>query len=264
MKHVRSLEDEPPLLQGYRLQRQSGAERQAKYANEVWKRFKRQGDAAYQQLLSLLVDRQQGLCMYCERLVVDDSTALLVQDSYLIEHVKPKSGAVGRVLDWKNLGLSCWARSVPKEMKTCADAKSYHDLPLGCDPRQLPISPPLLDVSLNGLLKPNNEHCKRIGVSSAELDDVINNLLNLNCEPLRVKRQKVRDTLRMKYSLLLQELREMGLGETEMTKALHAFVALRLSPTGDKHLLRSFWTTERIELGGVAEGWITANVAIFQ
>jgi len=263
MKHVRGLQAEPPLLGDYCLLRQSGANRSAKYANDVWKRFKKHGDNAYQQVLSLLVDRQQGLCMYCERLVVDNSTASLEQDSYLVEHVLPKSGASGRVLDWKNLGLSCWARYTTKQDKTCADAKTFHNLPPGLDPRQLPLSPSLLNVSSDGLLKPNIDHCERYGVNVDALGEAIK-LLNLNYEPLRVKRQEVRDTLRKEFFLLLTGLRGKGLAETEVTMALYALVSSRLSPAGDQNLLREFWTTERIELDVIAESWIAANSGLFQ
>jgi len=89
-------------------------------------------------------------------------------------------------------------------------------------------------------------------------------LLNLNAEPLRVKRQEVRDDLREQFLSLQQALREMGLEEAETSKALDEFVSSRLRPQGNHQLLMSFWTTERIELGALAEGWITANMEIFQ
>lgn len=263
MKHVRSLEAEPPLLGDYRRSRQSRTAAPASEATGVWDRFKKRAPSAYKELRDLLVTRQYGLCMYCERLLVDNLTGLLEHDSYLVEHVLPKAGAAGRVLDWNNLGLSCWVRGALKEMKTCADAKSFHDLPSGCDPRDLPLMPSLIDVSLDGKLTQKLGLGGNFGESVDALSDAIR-LLNLNAESLRVKRQKVRDDLRGQFLSLLQALREMGLEEAEMSLAIDEFVASRLRPQGDHQLLISFWTTERIELGALAECWIAANREIFQ
>jgi hypothetical protein len=113
------------------------------------------------------------------------------------------------------------------------------------------------------LLKPNIDHCERYGVNVDALGEAIK-FLNLNYEPLRVKRQEVRDTLRKEFFLLLTGLRGKGLAETEVTMALYALVSSRLSPAGDQNLLREFWTTERIELDVIAESWIAANSGLFQ
>lgn len=263
MKHVRSLEAEPPLLGGYCRSPRSRSAAPASEATGVWDRFKKRAPSAYKELRDLLVKRQYGLCMYCERLLVNNLTGLLEDDSYLVEHVLPKAGAAGRVLDWNNLALSCWVRGAPREMKTCADAKLFHDLPSGCDPRELPLIPSLVDVSLDGILSQNLRSGEHFDECVDALSDAIR-ILNLNAESLRVKRQKVRDDLRGQFLSLLQALREMGLEEAEMTLALDEFAASRLSPQGDHQLLISFWTTERIELGALAESWIAANMQIFQ
>jgi uncharacterized protein (TIGR02646 family) len=261
MKHVRALEVEPPLLGEYRCLPAAGANRPANEATEVWKRFKKRAPDAYRQLISLLANRQQGLCMYCERLLVDPSTAELISDSYLVEHVLGKSGGHGRVLDWTNLALSCWVRYASKDNKTCADAKLHQELPNGCDPRQLPIAPALLEVSSDGLLKPNPQLCESYGADPEALKSTIK-LLELNAEPLRVNRQKVRDTLRKQYSELLIALKGRGLEEAVIMQALRAFVASRLEPVNG--LLKSFWTTERCELGEIAETWIIDNANLFE
>jgi len=261
MKHVRSLQGEPGSLGDYRRLPQSGANRAAGYATEVWKRFKTRAPDAYQELRDSLASRQQGLCMYCESLIVEPTSGTLTQDSYLVEHVLPKSGAAGRVLDWQNLALSCWVQYASRQNKTCGDAKSYHDLPAGCDPRQLPLVPGLLEVSSVGLLRPNAQHCTAFGLQSQDLEKAID-LLNLNAEPLRKKRQTTRDTLREKYTELLRTLTANGATTTAVAHALKAFIASRLQP--DNGLLKSFWTTERCELGAIAEAWIAANTGLFQ
>lgn len=261
MKHVRSLQGEPVLLGDYRRLPQSGANLAARHATEVWKRFKTRGPNAYQELRDSLVSRQQGLCMYCESLLVEPTSGTLIPDSYLVEHVLPKSGAAGRVLDWQNLALSCWVRHAPKQDKTCGDAKEHHDLPAGCDPRQLPIVPALLEVSSEGLLRPNMQHCEAFGLQSQDLVDAID-LLNLNAEKLRKKRQTTRDTLRQSYTDLLRSLTGSGADTAMITQAQLKFVALRLQPASG--LLKSFWTVERCELGAIAEAWIAANTGLFQ
>ena len=71
MKHVRSLQGEPGLLGDYRRLPQSGANQDARYAKEVWKQFKKRAPEAYRELRDSLASQQQGLCMYCERLLVE-------------------------------------------------------------------------------------------------------------------------------------------------------------------------------------------------
>ena len=261
MKHVRSLQGEPDLLGDYRRLPQSGANRAAKHATKVWKRFKRQAPDAYQELRNSLASRQQGLCMYCESLLIEPTSGALIQDSYLVEHVLPKSGAAGRVLDWQNLALSCWVRHAPRQDKTCGDAKEHVNLPAQCDPRQLPVVPGLLEVNSEGLLRPNVQHCEAIGLQCQDLEDTIS-LLNLNAEPLRKKRQTTRDTLRQGDTNLLRALLESGVDVTTITQARRAFIASRLQPANG--ILKPFWTAERCELGALAETWIRENADLFQ
>jgi hypothetical protein len=47
-----------------------------------------------------------------------------------------------------------------------------------------------------------------------------------------------------------------------IVQAHQEFVALRLQPANG--LLKSHWTTERCELGAIAEAWIAANKGLFQ
>jgi|688.fasta_scaffold551296_1 uncharacterized protein (TIGR02646 family) len=261
MKHVRSLQSEPGLLGEYRGLPQSGANRDARYATEVWKRFKTRNPDAYKELRDSLASQQQGLCMYCERLLVEPMSGTLIQDSYLIEHVLPKSGAAGRVLDWRNHALSCWIRYASKQIKTCADRKWHHDLPPRCDPRQLPLIPGLLEVSSEGLLRPNAQHCDAFGLQCQDLEDTIS-LLNLNAEPLRKKRQIARDMLRQSYTDLLRALLESGADVAAITQAQRDFIASRLQPANG--FLKPFWTAERCGLGALAETWIRENASLFQ
>jgi uncharacterized protein (TIGR02646 family) len=185
MKYVRPLREEPPLLASFRNQGNSGANGIASKARKIWDRFKKWEDGrAYNEVLNLLIKRQQGLCMYCESLVIDQTTGELKNESYQVEHVLSKSGADGRVLDWKNLALSCWVKHQGRTNKTCGDAKGGKDLPDGSDPRTLPLSPALLEVGLDGRLKVRHQPCEQAGVKPDSLSSAIE-ILNLNSEGLR-------------------------------------------------------------------------------
>jgi uncharacterized protein (TIGR02646 family) len=196
MKFVRPLREEPPLLASFRNQGNSGANGKASKAKKIWDRFKKWEDGrAYKEVLNLLIKSQQGLCMYRESLVIDQTSGEPKNESYQVEHVLSQSGADGRVLDWRNLALSCWRKHPGgNTRKTCGDAKGGQDLPDGSDPRTLPLSPALLEVGSNGLLKVRDQPCVQAGVNPDALSSAIK-ILNLNSESLWKKCQDIREDL---------------------------------------------------------------------
>jgi len=167
MKRVRALTAEPPLLATYRASNPSEEKRPATEAKSVWDGF-RSDQAAYGQVLEKLAKAQQGLCLYCEQLLVDQS-GTLVSGDYQIEHVMAKSGATGRVLDWTNLALACTGGTYPHHKDTsrflhgqnnsCGQSKGDADLPSGTDPRTIPLVGLLVDVGLDGKLAANSQNC---------------------------------------------------------------------------------------------------------
>src|SRR6266545_4047285 len=105
MKHVRALTAEPPLLAKYRAAYPDEEKRPTSEATAAWDQFK-SDQPAWAELLATLVKAQQGLCIYCEQRIVDGAGKLVAND-YQVEHVRAKSGALGRVLEWRNLALAC-------------------------------------------------------------------------------------------------------------------------------------------------------------
>jgi hypothetical protein len=117
--------------------------------------------------------------------------------------------------------------------------------------------------SLDGRLAPNLAACNQHNLPHANLDATINEVLNLNCERLRVARQKVADNIRNWLVPLLQELLDdPQIDHSEQQQEMERMVARRLRPDAGGHL-RAFWTTERCALGEPADAWVQDNLALF-
>lgn len=272
MKHVRALSGEPPLLAQYRASHPIEEQRPASEATATWEGFK-SDRLAYSELLTKLAEAQQGLCIYCEQRLVDGSGKLIPND-YQAEHVQAKSGAVGRVLDWRNLALACAggtyrhhqdsSRQYTSALDTsCGQTKGDDDLPPGCDPRTYPLLDPLVEVGLGGELSVNTQHCAKAGVSPQDIVDAIE-LLNLDCERLRKARQDRRDNVNSWLVPLLAELLvATHLGPAQRQQMLDLWIAGRLQPDTSGYL-RAFWTTERCALGPSADTWISNNLGLLQ
>jgi uncharacterized protein (TIGR02646 family) len=270
MKHTRALSTEPPLLAQYRQTYPNEEQRPADEAGATWDGFKTD-QAAYRQVLDELARVQQGLCIYCEQRLVDLSGQRVAND-YQVEHIQAKSGAVGRVLDWKNLALACAGgtythhQDVSRKFSdaqntSCGQTKGDQDLPTGCDPRGLPIVGALTGVGLDGKLIVIAKNCAAVGVSTVDLDAAIK-LLNLNCERLRKARQDIGDNVRSWFVFMLEELISSQLRLDQQQLQVDLLVARRLQPDGHGYLPR-FWTAERSALGAPAETWLATNQAQF-
>jgi uncharacterized protein (TIGR02646 family) len=263
VKRVRSLSSEPPLLATYRANSAAGAQRPASAAKEVWARFRKRAPDAYRELVEELARRQQGLCVYCEHRLVDEQGALIA-GRYQVEHVLPKSGAVGRVLDWTNLALACWGTGSTSVDKSCGAAKGNRTLPNGCEPRTIPLLNSLIDVGSNGKLIVNATNCALAGLSPQDVDDTIT-ILNLDShdsDRLRKPRQDAGDVVREKVTELLQALLAANVEDAQQQRAFEELIASRLCPNAAGAIL-PFWSAERSALGAPAETWIANNRGLF-
>lgn len=268
MKHARALPNQPPLLQQYCTNHPNEPLRPVGEAGAAWETFKAD-QAAYTEILDWLTHAQQGLCIYCEQRLVDAAGALVPMD-YQVEHVIPKTGAVGQVLDWKNLALACCGGTYPhhddhsrkymtKENTSCGQQKDSSVLP--CDPRSMPLLAPLVKVGLDGKLEVDAAHCAAAGALQDKVDDAIK-LLNLDCERLRKARQSIGDDVRSWFVFMLEELVSTQLTPVQQQDLLDLLVARRLQPDPQGNLPR-FWSTERCAIGEPAESWLTANQQLF-
>jgi len=266
MKHVRALAAEPPLLAQYRATYPNEENRSASEATATWEGFKTD-QPAYAELLTLLAGAQQGLCIYCEQRLVD-SAGKLASNDYQVEHVQAKSGAIGRVLCWRNLALACGGgtykhhpdatRVYTTALNTsCGQTKGDDDLPQGCDPRTFPMLHALVEVGIDGRLSVNTQHCAMAGLAQKNVEDALN-LLNLDCERLRKARQDIGDNVRSWFMFMLEELLSPQLTAAQQENVVELLVARRLQPDNQGSLAR-FWSAERSAIGAHAESWLAAN-----
>lgn len=268
MKHVRALPAQPPLLQQYCTNHPNEPLRPANEAKHTWDTFKANGPA-YIELLHWLIQAQQGICIYCEQRLVD-ANGVLVDMDYQVEHVLPKSSAVGLVLDWKNLALACCGGTFPYHSDvtrkyaltintSCGQKKDANVL--SCDPRDLPLLDPLVKVGISGKLGVDAGNCAASGVSEIDVEHAIK-LLNLDCERLRKARQDIGDQVRSWFVFMLEQIDSPRLSPVQKQTAVDLLVATRLQPDLHGTLLR-FWSAERSAIGEPAENWLVANQALF-
>lgn len=267
MRRVPSLTAEPPSLEAWRARNPDDEHLAGTAARDAWKRFRRRR-SAYHEVTKALLARQQGLCGYCEqRLSNSDGTPIL--HAAQVEHVRPKHGGPGRVLDWQNLMLCCNGGTGPhhdddslpppgaetKAKLSCGQAKGERHLEPGCDPRTLPWREPIVTIGLSGRMRARHDACRRAGIDPRALEDTIDRL-NLNCERLRMRRRAIALALSKEMRhLWLEALRITTRTETETIAILQHYVGEQLRPDGHGHL-RRFWTTERQYRGELAEAWI--------
>lgn len=263
MKRVRALTSEPSLLASYHANSAAGAQRPAAAAVEVWARFRKRAPDAYRELVAELARRQQGLCVYCEQRLVDEQ-GVLIPERAQVEHVLPKSGAVGRVLNWTNLALACWGTGSSTADKSCGAAKGGRTLPAGCEPRAIPLLKALIDVGTNGKLIVNAANCALAGLSPQDVEDTIAilNLDSVDSDRIRKPRQDAGDVVREKVTELIQALIAANVANAQQEQAFDELIASRLGPNAAGSLL-PFWSAERSALGTPAETWISNNQGLF-
>lgn len=274
MKRVPTLDGEPSDLAAWRAANPDDERSTSSDAKGAWDRFRSSG-GAYRQVLAQLLARQQGLCGYCEQRLSENDATLVFND-YQVEHVLAKSGGAGRVLDWHNLMLCCgggtWphhkddSRHLPQHGSTanvsCGQTKGDADLHPGCDPRAFPWSEPIVAISLDGRMRANKDACRSASIDPKALQQTIDEVLGLNCERLRMKREKLVAQTITWFVELLEAIIPLAsnLSEGEAASIRKQLVGGRLCPDAHGHL-NPFWTTERLYLGELAEAWIRDHAA---
>jgi len=273
VKHVPRIVREPLDLAQWRMDHPDDDRAPGAKAGAVWSRFKDSGPA-YSSLLRALVDRQLGLCGYCEQRLTRSDGTLVVGDNQ-IEHVLAKSQGPGRTLDGANLMACCgggtWARSdepsrhaVPvRDNLSCGQAKGEHELAAACDPRSFPTVRPIVAVGLDGRLRAKVETCREARIDPEHLQHTIDERLRLNCERLRVARKRVIDHIVEWFVLLVREVLEQSphLSDEAVASVERALVGGRLGPDANGHLV-PFWSSERQYLGPAAEAWVREHGAL--
>lgn len=275
MKRVPSLTAEPAALAAWRAEDPDGEG--GTEAGKAWERFKGEARHAYTELVQALLDRQQGLCGYCEQRLTDDHGTLVFGD-YQVEHVLAKSGGIGRSLDWTNLMLCCGGGTYKHSKdptrhvsgaggavnESCGQAKGSLALGAGCDPRMLPWHEPIVTIALDGRMRARRDACERAGIDPEVLDQTIDERLKLNCERLRAHRQALAmDLVEWVTEVWKEALRESRLTEEESLPILVQFAGGRLRPDAHGHL-GQFWSTTRHYLGELAEAWIRDNAKLLR
>jgi uncharacterized protein (TIGR02646 family) len=274
MKRVPTLDGEPSELAAWRAANPNDAGSTSTDAKGAWDRFRSAG-GAYRQLLAQLLARQQGLCGYCEQRLSETNGTPVFND-YQLEHVLAKSGGDGRVLDWHNLMLCCGGGTWPHHKDdsrhlpghggaanvSCGQTKGDGDLHPGCDPRTFPWREPVVGIGLDGRMRANEDACRGANIDPNALQQTIDEVLGLNCERLRMTREKlVAQTIQWFVDLLEAMLAlSSNLPETEAASIRKQLVGGRLRPDAHGHL-NPFWTMERLYLGDLAEAWIRDNAA---
>jgi uncharacterized protein (TIGR02646 family) len=239
---------------------------------EAWSAFRNEAGSAYDELILALVAAQGGLCAYCEQRLTGSDGGLVHQD-YQVEHLRAKSGPAGRALDWRNLLACCaggtyrYARDEtryhpPKGRNiSCGQFKDDDDLPGEFDPRQTDSSARWTTIGVDGRLSADLEGCRAAGLSAQRVEEVIA-ALNLNCERLRLAREKARAELVewvVPVSQMLLQAAHLTPEQVDLQADL--VVAGRLQPDQHGHL-RAFWTTEREIVEPLSPGWIEDNRAL--
>lgn len=273
MKHVPSLLSEPPELASHIARNATDAEAPGSDAQAVWQRFK--DSDAYSEVLARLVERQMGLCGYCEQRLTTRAGTLIPAE-YQIEHVKAKATGNGLTLEWTNLMLCCGGGCYPHHRDptrfrrgargrpdlSCGQAKGDKELDANCDPRTWPCQSRMVEVDLSGRIRSDRAECGKAGIDPDLLQRTIDDVLRLNTERLRLARQAVAANVVEWVVDILEELQHIApnLPRTNAERIREELVGGRLGPDEHGHLL-PFWSTERQFLPE-AEAWVARNAAL--
>ncbi|MEZ4434104.1 MAG: hypothetical protein R3F65_16995 [bacterium] len=285
MKRVPRPAGETPGLADYRRDHPDEVAAPVTEGAAIWERFRdSDGGARYRALLDALTACQQGLCGYCEQRLTHPAKHPRAGErrhgDYQVEHVEPKSAVVGAALDEANLMLACGggtcmnrrdasrdrASARRRANESCGQHKGNGSLPAGCDPRMFGWDRPVVRISSDGRINADEAACRMSGIDPAMLDHAIDDVLNLNCERLRVARQEIVDHIvgevMPSVELLVDASPELSASERQAILTL--IIGSHLRPDGHGHL-KAFWSTWRGHLGhlgGFAEQWLAANHAL--
>jgi uncharacterized protein (TIGR02646 family) len=268
MKRVRGLMAEPPKLAEYRKALDA---RQEPHDYNTFRDY-RDPDRAdeetpYSELKLKLYEAQHGLCAYCEISVRHKG------GPFQVEHYRPKSGGLKRHLDFQNLLGCCeggvnpyherhkWHYFPPAKTNRSCGARKEDQEPsvLGIlDPRKIPLLPSgpalpaVVTVDDEGVIEPNEEGCKAVGIEKKDVQETLDKL-GLNVPRLKLARKNLWDALKKNEPDLNVEL-----------------ITDQLAPSADKantRVLREFWSTRRCFLNSfsdqpnAAEAWLATDEA---
>lgn len=263
MKRVRSLAENPPLLDKYIV---ALGHPVGKGDYDIFRKNDRAADG---ELRSLLIKRQHGLCAYCEwRIGPDGNYKFPVQ----VEHYVTRESNPSRELDYTNF-LGCCNGGADRQyvgrFKDSSDAALkakwiyYCIEPIGenmrcgqakddrarrdaktpiLDPRQFPLTAngamaQLVRVSrTTGAISADEDGCAEVGISAEHLNQTLTSL-NLSSDGLCWKRKQIWSELESRF---IPE-------ETTLDE-----VRVQLLPDEDDNL-HPFWSTIRCYFGGFAE-----------
>lgn len=226
---------------------------------EAFRSFER--GIAYKELLAALVERQHGLCCYCE---ID-----LKEHDWQVEHFHPKrdtESEINRTTDHTNLLAAClgghrkdiWGAGNPSPERrdvqrhrdptqdnlSCGQAKDRLDpAKVGTsviDPRTLPAVPSALRVKHDGALDVDPAVCRDQGLAQEKVQESIR-ILGLEC----VRLQRAREDK-------LRHLAEAWADWLTNADVLLAAARAELLPDSQGRLAR-FFTTSRSFFGQAAE-----------
>lgn len=226
-----------------------------------WESFKDQNrgpGSVADEVYTALANAQMGLCAYCE---IDLHPPLGAE----VEHVYPKSKSTADHnwgLDFNNFVADCEGAQRPKELPHrsqrplrenlhCGARKADQDLTASTlDPREIPGTPPLWRLALDGELLVDTDACARTGVDPGRARGTLIHL-GLNAPVLkrlrRAAKVQVEDTCLARWD-----------GTDEGYPAAWREVAPGfLDPLDGR--LAPFWTTLRLALGDAAEAHLVQH-----
>lgn len=202
MKYCACLVGDPPGLAKFRADNPQETD---------WETFRQGGRERYSELADALTLVQRGLCAFCEAPLFTEIPTPVRQ----IEHWLPKSNAGDPLPDISfsvaNFHACCLGGAKPHlsppfgtmglvgDNVSCGQKKgdvSPEDLPTEqrpYRPTELPLSPPIFTVDLDGTLLVNPD-AVQAGLSTDRIAATIT-FLGLNCDRLRLSREAVRTYL---------------------------------------------------------------------
>ena len=246
MKPIKGLDSATPGLASYL---SSGPR------NCLWPTFQQEDAAAYRELRDRLVERQRGLCGYCEQ--------RLVEGDCQVEHIVPRSlDKKGHAfdLDYSNMLASCKGGSAndyfgPKTVQhdaarvgdeSCGQAKGDINDNLFIDPRSLPQERLLFKIKFDGSIEPDEEACHQTGIDRGRVDRTID-ILGLDVDRLKRERAKFWEDISSVY--------ENHLGNKEaMLQAARA--ALLPNENG---ILEKYFTTTRSFFAPICDSFLAES-----
>ena len=169
-----------------------------------WDGFRsHRGGKSYREIVEALVDRQHGLCGYCEIGITAGSGEIQVE--HVVPQSDPEHGAA-KALDARNMMACCLGGTrataddagqylAPVRNNTsCGQKKGNDTIPDFVDPRTLPELPSLTRVEPDGRIEVDEDACRVAGQGASGVGETVE-FLGLNVERLRRAREEIWRTL---------------------------------------------------------------------